>query len=124
MIRRPPRSTLFPYTTLFRSLQRAQLLLDGLERAPPGLPGDRLRDERVRARLRLREDGEGPARQPADGAQGEVRRGGEEAASRGGRDVRRRRPPPHGAVRHHQRAVRQGERQEPPPLREQPAFPV
>src|SRR3989475_7441325 len=73
MIRRPPRSTLFPYTTLFRSLQRAQLLLDGLERAPPGLPGDRLRDERVRARLRLREDGEGPARQPADGAQGEVR---------------------------------------------------
>src|SRR3712207_9255561 len=26
MIRRPPRSTLFPYTTLFRSEQRAQLL--------------------------------------------------------------------------------------------------
>src|SRR2546427_5210527 len=26
MIRRPPRSTLFPYTTLFRSLQHAQLL--------------------------------------------------------------------------------------------------
>src|SRR3712207_6937938 len=26
MIRRPPRSTLFPYTTLFRSLQRAELL--------------------------------------------------------------------------------------------------
>src|SRR5260370_21677884 len=25
MIRRPPRSTLFPYTTLFRSAQRAQL---------------------------------------------------------------------------------------------------
>src|SRR5256886_17486242 len=24
MIRRPPRSTLFPYTTLFRSLERAQ----------------------------------------------------------------------------------------------------
>src|SRR5258707_3032981 len=38
MIRRPPRSTLFPYTTLFRSPQEAQLLggLDvGLE-APAG----------------------------------------------------------------------------------------
>src|SRR5258707_13819923 len=33
MIRRPPRSTLFPYTTLFRSL--AQLR----ERDPGGLPG-------------------------------------------------------------------------------------
>src|SRR5256885_14508113 len=32
MIRRPPRSTLFPYTTLFRSLQPA---LDG-QRAPVG----------------------------------------------------------------------------------------
>src|SRR5690349_23140192 len=30
MIRRPPRSTLFPYTTLFRSLGR-------LHRSPPGL---------------------------------------------------------------------------------------
>src|SRR3712207_7356643 len=27
MIRRPPRSTLFPYTTLFRSERRGQLLL-------------------------------------------------------------------------------------------------
>src|SRR3712207_7736607 len=33
MIRRPPRSTLFPYTTLFRSLieQRAEALLMGSE---------------------------------------------------------------------------------------------
>src|SRR3712207_7622202 len=32
MIRRPPRSTLFPYTTLFRSLPRAALLhLEGPE---------------------------------------------------------------------------------------------
>src|SRR2546429_1602534 len=32
MIRRPPRSTLFPYTTLFRSLgaTNSQLLLDGV----------------------------------------------------------------------------------------------
>src|SRR3712207_9127932 len=28
MIRRPPRSTLFPYTTLFRSLQVQRLLLE------------------------------------------------------------------------------------------------
>src|SRR6478672_11915963 len=29
MIRRPPRSTLFPYTTLFRSLERRELLRPG-----------------------------------------------------------------------------------------------
>src|SRR3712207_8660633 len=28
MIRRPPRSTLFPYTTLFRSLERCSALFD------------------------------------------------------------------------------------------------
>src|SRR3712207_8831208 len=28
MIRRPPRSTLFPYTTLFRSLEQGQTLLE------------------------------------------------------------------------------------------------
>src|SRR6266571_7441032 len=33
MIRRPPRSTLFPYTTLFRSRPR------GASRGPPGTPG-------------------------------------------------------------------------------------
>src|SRR2546422_7084223 len=33
MIRRPPRSTLFPYTTLFRS-ERAGLLAVGAERLP------------------------------------------------------------------------------------------
>src|SRR3712207_8197916 len=37
MIRRPPRSTLFPYTTLFRS-DDAQQVPAGL---PPGHPGDR-----------------------------------------------------------------------------------
>src|SRR3712207_8687107 len=41
MIRRPPRSTLFPYTTLFRS-----------DRARPANAGQRLRREKVRpARL-------------------------------------------------------------------------
>src|SRR2546426_2334570 len=30
MIRRPPRSTLFPYTTLFRSLNMAAAMVDGV----------------------------------------------------------------------------------------------
>src|SRR5256885_12003909 len=38
MIRRPPRSTLFPYTTLFRSRSRVAraVLLDGLAQAAGG----------------------------------------------------------------------------------------
>src|SRR5256885_7826911 len=41
MIRRPPRSTLFPYTTLFRSGQRHALLLAArqLVRKPPCTAG-------------------------------------------------------------------------------------
>src|SRR3712207_9474786 len=55
MIRRPPRSTLFPYTTLFRSLcsggqlktvllsvVRAIVLVSGLERLVTSIPGERL----------------------------------------------------------------------------------
>src|SRR5690554_7448595 len=43
MIRRPPRSTLFPYTTLFRSPE----LLDRLLRGPRDVEGGRARaDER------------------------------------------------------------------------------
>src|SRR3712207_8571607 len=38
MIRRPPRSTLVPYTTLFRSVQRPEQLVADLE----ALPGDLL----------------------------------------------------------------------------------
>src|SRR5689334_25448847 len=38
MIRRPPRSTLFPYTTLFRSLSAELPFLDE-ERLEPELPG-------------------------------------------------------------------------------------
>src|SRR5258708_30569049 len=51
MIRRPPRSTLFPYTTLFRSVGTRNLLGGGLTRkcccggrrreAPPALSGGR-----------------------------------------------------------------------------------
>src|SRR3989454_6942670 len=38
MIRRPPRSTLFPYTTLFRSVTDAAILLGALAGADPGDP--------------------------------------------------------------------------------------
>src|SRR3982750_4927304 len=39
MIRRPPRSTLFPYTTLFRSLGLHRLADPGSGRATPGQAG-------------------------------------------------------------------------------------
>src|SRR3712207_8503097 len=56
MIRRPPRSTLFPYTTLFRSHRLLEVLLHGVrvlpalalerrQRRPPGV-GQRLVRER------------------------------------------------------------------------------
>src|SRR5256885_5782030 len=44
MIRRPPRSTLFPYTTLFRSVRDTRpgdTVLDADHRAVPLLPGYR-----------------------------------------------------------------------------------
>src|SRR3712207_7422050 len=47
MIRRPPRSTLFPYTTLFRSLQRLLPRLPPLDLALPRLGHQG--DERERA---------------------------------------------------------------------------
>src|SRR2546426_9332096 len=44
MIRRPPRSTLFPYTTLFRSLARARLqLVTRREVVPQRGPGEKER---------------------------------------------------------------------------------
>src|SRR2546421_8320314 len=59
MIRRPPRSTLFPYTTLFRSYRRGVLLhrpaTPGSQSLPitfspvrPGLPGRRTDRESTR----------------------------------------------------------------------------
>src|SRR5256885_11477757 len=39
MIRRPPRSTLFPYTTLFRSVQSRQSLCVGQGRGAQPVPG-------------------------------------------------------------------------------------
>src|SRR3712207_7514541 len=46
MIRRPPRSTLFPYTTLFRSAAGLKLS------AKPGLPPPRALTGAIRIRLR------------------------------------------------------------------------
>src|SRR2546430_6287512 len=42
MIRRPPRSTLFPYTTLFRSVGGGERVVDVADRHHPGLDRDRL----------------------------------------------------------------------------------
>src|SRR5438105_11894033 len=59
MIRRPPRSTLFPYTTLFRS--RTQCSLDA--RAPPprcGAHGERMAGRVPRAHARYRPHRPGP----------------------------------------------------------------
>src|SRR5256885_4667789 len=47
MIRRPPRSTLFPYTTLFRSIGLA--LAQGLAEAGANVVPTGRRDEQVRA---------------------------------------------------------------------------
>src|SRR3712207_8104097 len=45
MIRRPPRSTLFPYTTLFRSCARPTLpAVRGTSSAATGPPGETLRE--------------------------------------------------------------------------------
>src|SRR5258708_40152911 len=51
MIRRPPRSTLFPYTTLFRSIEnRRNVLREGRRGRPNGIPreGARGADEHTR----------------------------------------------------------------------------
>src|SRR2546430_13651761 len=59
MIRRPPRSTLFPYTTLFRSEVRVAEHLDG-ERPPPDQIRLDVRVPPVGTRLARRHPGEGP----------------------------------------------------------------
>src|SRR2546427_8157166 len=49
MIRRPPRSTLFPYTTLFRSRLAARRFRRGIRRADRPVGRDRRPSERARA---------------------------------------------------------------------------
>src|SRR2546430_4387575 len=53
MIRRPPRSTLFPYTTLFRSLGDPQEDAPAREEIGPERPGARGRAVRDRKSTRL-----------------------------------------------------------------------
>src|SRR3712207_9175281 len=57
MIRRPPRSTLFPYTTLFRSTHRdlPRLVIHGFHLDPMGVSGRC--GHPARAREREREEG-------------------------------------------------------------------
>src|SRR2546426_12323651 len=69
MIRRPPRSTLFPYTTLFRSLQRAALRRAD-RRLDPARAGTR--DPRAAAGAARRR---APALPPAAGPPARPRRG-------------------------------------------------
>src|SRR3712207_8746895 len=62
MIRRPPRSTLFPYTTLFRSLDPCWRLPDlyGLHRRPYRATYSLLAHPQVRQDPRLSLGGRGP----------------------------------------------------------------
>src|SRR2546426_5810743 len=53
MIRRPPRSTLFPYTTLFRSRARGRLRARATRPAWHGIPTTRRRCARDRKSTRL-----------------------------------------------------------------------
>src|SRR2546430_6853940 len=46
MIRRPPRSTLFPYTTLFRSAPRRRLRLSRHDPSPESVPARALSDRK------------------------------------------------------------------------------
>src|SRR5258707_3417982 len=57
MIRRPPRSTLFPYTTLFRSVEHQPVLVGrhGLQREDLGLGGLLERSEEHTSELQSRQ---------------------------------------------------------------------
>src|SRR3712207_7030720 len=59
MIRRPPRSTLFPYTTLFRSGGDGRADADGAAAAPHG-DARRAAGHRARDRARANESAGGP----------------------------------------------------------------
>src|SRR5256886_16752982 len=52
MIRRPPRSTLFPYTTLFRSVRDSAHDVES-SRRPRDVDGGVTREKRPQARVRL-----------------------------------------------------------------------
>src|SRR2546422_11562863 len=85
MIRRPPRSTLFPYTTLFRSRNRGATAADGADprRGPDLLDARRILPRSSRA---VRNPWEGAAR---EGRGGERRVAPRDAGARGGGRARR-----------------------------------
>src|SRR5687767_15513823 len=56
MIRRPPRSTLFPYTTLFRSLERSKVHSRLKQVRGEGMPKHVRRQRRLHACLRRSEE--------------------------------------------------------------------
>src|SRR3989475_5166961 len=98
MIRRPPRSTLFPYTTLFRSRHRRDELRHEPARArvPRVLPGGLARSLRDLARAARSLPGDDPRAAPRQAAPGRpplplldrerlLEHGGESGGS--GRDV-------------------------------------
>src|SRR3712207_7094194 len=62
MIRRPPRSTLFPYTTLFRSILIREAHHDANPPTPPARPGRRRCDDLDRRRTGVRGGGTCPLR--------------------------------------------------------------
>src|SRR2546427_7379184 len=90
MIRRPPRSTLFPYTTLFRSVGQT-------DRGPEPLHGDGLRGYRRRDALQRQR----AVALDADGHHGGERAGGEEqgAEEARGRAGKPAAPPQDGEAR-------------------------
>src|SRR3712207_7373322 len=62
MRRRPPRSTLFPYTTLFRSVYRMLTPLTGVARRRGWLVGQQRRRRPATSRAALRRSWSGPGR--------------------------------------------------------------
>src|SRR5687768_18319016 len=76
MTRRPPRSTLFPYTTLFRSVEEAARVVELAER-PARDPRRKLRG----VRLRVVQLGERDERRARGVCVGRVRRRSEEHTS-------------------------------------------
>src|SRR2546430_16294799 len=82
MIRRPPRSTLFPYTTLFRSLDGSRRA-DSLHECLLSEVGSRLRGGTA-AGVRARSGGEDQGSlQGAEGADGTAHRAGPSARAAG-----------------------------------------
>src|SRR2546421_4409062 len=81
MIRRPPRSTLFPYTTLFRSLHRDVRLLHRRADRPGRQPGGRKRAPLEAAAVRSRSGGQTPIGRPADPIENDRQQRSEEHTS-------------------------------------------